>query len=148
MRKKITIEEFMKQHQMKKKDFASFLGISHPRLSGCLNQGKTFPKKAKAILEANNIEYENYERELKSSKDQDIDFENYFEKGLVTDFCHSKEGCGEYHCYSERQVNFITTYFNKKKVAYYSFFKDYYWVVKFDRNEDFEVVYEGVQNSG
>ena len=60
MRKKITIEEFMKKHKMKKKDFASFLGITPMQLSRCLNQGKSFTKKARAMLEANNIEYESY----------------------------------------------------------------------------------------
>ena len=140
MREKITIEEFMKKHKMKKKDFASFLGITPMQLSGCLNKGKAFTKKARAILEANNIEYESYKQEKEKNKEQEFDFENYFERGLITNFCHSKEDSGEYYCYTERQVNFITSYFNKKKIAYYSFFKEYYWVVKFDRNADFEVM--------
>ena len=140
MREKITIEEFMKKHKMKKKDFANFLGISPPRLAGCLNQGKAFTKKARAILEANNIEYQSYLQETKKTTEKQLDFENYFERGVVTDYCHSKEDCGKYYCYTERQVDFITSYFNKKKVPYYSFFKEYYWIVKFDRNEDFEVM--------
>ena len=140
MREKITIEEFMKKHKMRKKDFANFLGISPPRLAGCLNQGKAFTKKARAILEANNIEYESYKLKEEKKEEKEVDFENYFERGLVTNFCHSKEECGEYYCYNKRQVNFITSYFNKKRVAYYSFFKEYYWVIKFDRNEDFEVM--------
>ena len=140
MRKKITIEEFMKNHKMKKKDFASFLGITPMQLSGCLNRGKSFTKKARAILEANNIEYESYKLKEEKKEEKEVDFESYFERGLVTNFCHSKEECGEYYCYNKRQVNFITSYFNKKRVAYYSFFKEYYWVIKFDRNEDFEVM--------
>ena len=116
----------MKKHNMKKKDFANFLGISPPRLAGCLNQGKAFTKKARAILEANNIEYQSYLQET----EKQLDFENYFERGVVTDYCHSKEDCGKYYCYTERQVDFITS----------SFFKEYYWIVKFDRNEDFEVM--------
>ena len=70
----------------------------------------------------------------------EIDFENYFERGMITDWCHSKEERGEYYCYNEGQVSFITSYFDKKKVAHYSFFKEYYWVIRFDRNEDFGVM--------
>ena len=140
MPEKITIEEFMKKHNMKKKDFASFLGISPSRLSESLNQGKTFSKKARAILEINNIEYESYKKETEKHQEKEIDFENYFERGMITDWCHSKEERGEYYCYNEGQVNFITSYFDKKKVAHYSFFKEYYWVIRFDRNEDFGVM--------
>jgi plasmid maintenance system antidote protein VapI len=140
MREKITIEEFMKKNKMKKKDFASFLGLNPAQLSRCLNQGKSFTKKTIRILEANNIEYESYKLKEEKKEEKEVDFENYFERGLITNFCHSKEDSGEYYCYTERQVNFITSYFNKKKIAYYSFFKEYYWVVKFDRNEDFEVM--------
>ena len=141
MSKKITVEEFIKKHKMKKKDFASFLGISPAQLSRCLKQGKPFTKKAIAILENNNIEYKKHELEEKEKEEKkEVDFENYFERGLITNFCHSKEDCGEYHCYNKKQVDFITSYFNKRRVAHYSFFKEYYWVIKFDRNEDFGVM--------
>ena len=141
MSEKITIEEFIKKHKMKKKDFASFLGISPAQLSRCLKQGKPFSKKAIAILKNNNIEYESHElKEKEKEEKKEVDFENYFERGVITNFCHSKEDRGEYHCYNKNQVDFITSYFNKKRVAHYSFFKDYYWVIKFDRDEDFGVM--------
>ena len=72
MPEKVTIEEFIKKHKMKKKDFASFLGISPAQLSRCLKQGKPFTKKAIAILENNNIEYKKRELEEKEKEEEKI----------------------------------------------------------------------------
>ena len=46
-----------------------------------------------------------------------------------------REQRGTFPCFTLEAANYVTAKLNKKKIAYYSYFSEDCWIIKFDKSE-------------
>lgn len=124
----MTVEQYIESNGMTQKAFCQLTGIPMSSLSNYLTQNGNISTKYAKRLKELGIEYD-----AKSEKRMN-GFDHF--KAMVQYTVNGTNLKDTFYCYSEEQINYMTEYLNKKKIAYYSYLKDYYWVVKYDKREE------------
>lgn len=125
----MTVEKYLETNNMTQTEFSKISGIPIVAINRHLKQNKKFHPKYFKSLENLGIEFE-------VKGDKELTGFDYFRNGVRYSLAWDRQGT--FFCYTEEQVNHVTTKLNEKKIAYYSYFKDCYWVINWDKRAEWE----------
>lgn len=123
----MTVEQYIESSGMTQKAFCQLTGIPASSLSNYLYNGKGIHKKYFERLQELNIECEGKSEKQLTGFDHFRNAVHYAINGAKTETLY---------CWNTEQIKYLTNLLNEKKIAYYSYFKDCYWVVKYDKREE------------
>lgn len=132
----MTIQEYLSEHNMTQAQFSRMVGISFPAINKSIRHGSGFSKENVAKLKQFGVEAPVQRRgrvkgEHKNKKNK-FDGFSYFEDNFLTQLSSVTEDV--VYCWSKRQVDYVTQLLNSRKIAYYCYHKDCYWVVHYDKS--------------
>ena len=124
----MTIVEYLETHKMKQVELAKLSGVPVGSINRHIHHGNNFAKKYADKLEKLGIE-------CNTKAEKDLSGFDHFRNGLRY-MLNSDKKADVIYCWSKEQVDYATQRLNSRKIAYYCYYKDCYWVIHYDKNLD------------
>lgn len=133
----MTLLEYLEKNNMTKSELAKISGVSLPSLYSYLRKGSNLSPKNVEKLKALGIKCTTRDYSETETNNRLQGFELF--KYAFNDMLKSKSS-DVFYCLNKKEIDYATNRLNEKKIAYYSYFKDYYWVIKYDKYADYSEV--------
>ena len=132
----MTLSEYLDVNNMTKTEFSKLTGIHITELSRYISK--------KRKVSAKNLEKLNklgiiVDWGMESKREKELSGFDYFRHGVRYALDSAKKS-DTFHCWTTEQFEFVCGTLNRRKIAYYSYFKDCCWFVKYDKTEEFEQI--------
>ena len=126
----VTLVEYLEVNNMKQVELAKLTGVPVESINRYIKHGGGFSPKYTHALRAFGIE-------IKGKNEKELNGFDHFKNALQYTLNATKKADVIY-CWTNEQVDHATKCLNRRKIAYYSYYKDCYWVIHYDKSLDVE----------
>ena len=126
----MTLVEYLEVNKMTQVELAKLTGVPVESINRHINHGGGFSPKYTHALEVLGIEF-------KLKREKELNGFDHFKNALQYTLDATKKADVIY-CWTNEQVDYATKCLNRRKIAYYSYYKDCYWVIHYDKSLDIE----------
>ena len=126
----MTLVEYLQTHNMKQIELSALSGVPVSCINRHIHKGTGFSAEYMSKLEKLGIEFADKTEDPKGEKL--LSGFDYFKNGIRY-MMNTGKKADSIHCWTEEQVDYVTNYLNHRKIAYYCYYKDCYWVINYDK---------------
>lgn len=126
----VTLVEYLEVNKMTQVELAKLTGVPVESINRYINHGGGFSPKYTHALRTVGID-------IKNKREREINGFDQF-KFSVQYTLNATKKADVIYCWTNEQVDYATKCLNRRKIAYYSYYKDCYWVIHYDKSLDIE----------
>lgn len=133
----MTLLEYLEKNDMTKSELSRISGVSLPCLYNYLGKRSNLSPKNVELLRALGIEcsIRDHVKTGVNNRSEGFELFKYAFNAML-----KEKSSDVFYCLNKKEIDYATNRLNEKKIAYYSYFKDYYWVIKYDKYADYSEV--------